>query len=559
MEKVKDYRVEQKLERDFIQKIEDLENFLQRRGGAQDDSVDFVVTGVERDEIKKNYELMLEAVKNVDVVFERENSLLTQKYRAVLEELKKQGGSGVDQNFLAFNRVEDPENIPGAQMFETDLSGFGDDNGVMIEELRGNAGQNLMRMDPAWKESMETTLEGLRQDRQQAQLQESYEFVKKRHEMVTNVRDLELEVDSRLGELFADFYLVSPKQKCMPDTLLAFKIFMLSKTNTVIEMGAFLKAFFKRLAVKHEPEAKRLLLLMYSLFGNVEIMGKMAVRLAGLSYQDDRPEFDNVIESFSHDYVVTVEAYKDLTDFSKKLEQMESRRFLKVTARVGAFIRAIFLKYLRLARKVRTRMWINEALDLLLDILVTTVSTLFGVPFLRRFIKRLISDLLLRLIEFLLDTAGLNVEKIPGLLKAFGRKLSSFFSKQMVESLDWPELLHRKLEPAQVSPELQFESDIATIDLETHIYEVATDPNNLYNKTERLEIFLLSDEHRKQMLPPLIQRDDFDTSLHDFGIQDRMLGDFEGRWKRHIAEQRSQPSPEQEKAMSAFRDVLKLI
>lgn len=585
-EKIPEYWKQQQKEIELVEKIQELQEYIESRGVMKEEEVDFMISNPEYEQYEKAYSFHLNYMRAAKLPHEKENSLPRQKIneltkQAAEEYFQKHGKRRDDHDqeskSESSNQNEDEAYVDkvetkGAELFDPTLDSFLEINKDILNEIPESQRKHFTNIDATIKKDYPEAIKVITDPDVQGLIVKNYEFFKKRFELVRDIRFLEEFSDIRLAEIMARSYYIDENIKCMPDTLLIFKIFSMIKSNIIIEDTIFLSTFFKTLMRRNENQAKRLLILTYSQLGNADSMVQLALKLRNINYKDNRKEMDEIINSFATNLSITIEGYKDLTEFSKNLETKESG----IMANIGNKMKSLFLyvirNYIGLLYDVDFTAQIYGILDKLIDLVATAITFLAGLPFLKRIIRELIKNMILSLLEFVLEKLGVDLNDLPGTIMKIGGKIKNAFAKRVIESLDWRELIRKQMTPKDFNPDSTFASNVNSEKLETIFYEAATDESSIYNQTETIEIFNFPVDDYLKMVPlveneniELLKSDKIDLSsyrsLFEVGPKERHEQDLRDIALRHEAlrKQRFVPSRERMLNERLFQNTLLLL
>lgn len=524
-----------KLERELLtteKQLDDMQEFLVRKGLECTDDIDFIIPPADVDFYENEYRGYLRTILKINsskpqeeqaplVLESSEDAEYMRKVKKDYDNIKTMvihPESPLDNNFEAGKMIL----LPLIIKTETAINSHNDQK--TAEKLHFEL-MKVFEMDKKDEERLQQVRESAEENFET--IQKLYNYSRHALEMAKDISKYELKVDKKLGELLAEIYRLDDDTKCLSDTNFAFDLFNLGKINVVYDVAEFINSFLLSLAQKTPQErqdAKRLMILLSSLFESEKATGILAKKISGMTevfldeekkkeeYQKNGWNVSNgeeaiawvkevetmqkktlslPIRKFSRTFSIMMDSYKELTDYAKDLASQKNTIFRRIVARFKTILFGQLMYVLQTAAEEELHNFIGEmfamAVSFIVDSLISNVILLDFIVMLRDWIHQIITNCVLMFIKFLLRKMGFRLEDVFKYIGNFIVKLGKAKAQQKFIDLDWKKLImDRGLPNPEDAPSF---SDVKPEELETVFFEASQNMKDSYNQLENLSLF----------------------------------------------------------------------
>lgn len=376
--------------------------------------------------------------------------------------------------------------------FETNIQHIFQNEQEYLDLLSTKEVQNLTIID----KNKQETISGIKNYfmENQDSIIKSFEYAKSKLELSRKIKKKEEEVDTKLAKIFVSIYRVEPMRKCFADTTLSYHMFNMVKTNVIDSDQIFFSVFIKELAKIQLSDAKKFMIVNYSLFSERDFILSILDKLKVIQNPESK-EFEKIAEDFSANMVFTITAYKNQTNYSRDL-RFQSTNFMDRL--VNCFFVSIKFRTMRFAKLMvnigRTEM-IRQIVAVIVNFLLGMIGFTGASPLLKIFLVNVFTVLINKILIFLTD-----------LLKIGLSELRDFYTLEIADSVnlettflsstDYEKLLIQKENDEQTT--VDFSSSNSEL-LEQIYFDAANDQKSIYNQIEIFEIYKFTEEQERQI------------------------------------------------------------
>lgn len=529
------------MERDKFEtekELDDLEQKLSRKGVSKELGVDFVIPDSRINSMEQEYRMYLQALYNT-------NQLLPQNEQFQFK---------LEQSEEAIKLRQDNPELDELQSLELDVDNPFEFSLTSAMRRLAHVFRAVAAADPKAKpakhfyprvekfsdyfqnpgaiqsEIFEKTSEIAKRNKDI--IHKLYLNSKYSLEMVKNIRTLELKIDRQLGRIYAETYRLDRETKCFSDTKLAYDIFNLAKINAVFDINAFLLSFLTTLAQTSKDDVKRLIIIISSLFESDENIQAIATKLSSINKLEPEevkniPDLNNennigvyydkrnylkkkslqyYIESFSRNFAVMSDSYKELTDYSHDLENQDNSFFRRIIAR---FKRIMFGDLLYILQKAAEDQLIEHleyilqiAIHRIVDVLIDSIGVLWFIPFLASKLHVILANVIMTLVRFMLQKMGSGISALSDAIERLVGSVSKKISRKNFMKLNWANSIFEIV--ASKKPKETNKPKVS--DLETQFFNAAQDKKDSFNQIEHLAIISYAQKNTSSLKQRILEK-----------------------------------------------------
>ena len=463
--------------------------------------IDFIISAEEKERITNKYESMKSLVQeyNLDLgesnfneeyenkenqkIFKSENSKIKEEDEEIDEfSAKYFAEQGNAINFGKFIIMK----------FQRDFKDF-ETNPVpstvpIIDFLDSNK-KELESLDQLYKENLDL-------------IQSVYNKAKSQYESMRKIEDLNKEIDLILAKIFFLIYKVNEDEYCFIPSVLSYHFFNMIKTNIITQNYEFIDTFLSMVANEYPREAKRFILISYSVFVEPAYLSKVSLKLARNfeTVEEEKNNIDIQIGHFATNFVMIVENYKDNTDYALDLQERSSSMLSKLTRHILRGITSVIQKFLWHLRSGTLKMGIGILFEIVLDSILSAlgIATACGpcIIAMKNFVIRTCMKVF-NYLHFVLKAKFIKFGKMISDIKA---KLNDFSNEIIYVDSDLTHLdkliakeNHEESVEKQDQKDGQAESSASISDMEKLFHDAATS-STIYNKISETKLFTVEFE-----------------------------------------------------------------
>lgn len=285
--------------------------------------------------------------------------------------------------------------------------------------------------------------------------------------LVSQIEDLERELDELLGNIFSEIFEMENRQRCFTISQLSYLFFSMFKTNIIANQHRFMIKFLSSIRF---TQAKEFVIYNYSLFSNKEFIANFENSFNTVSAAPDEifKNEENYLDQFTVNYLSVINIYKDVTEFGDPSKALQNgSAFTKVWKYLGVSILTFFSKDI-------SEYVVGELVKKLVKKLFHLIPFVSSIPFLDDVcafiiweISRFITKRLLKLFS---KFGSMITKQMSSLIDSFGSKKYT---------LDYQKIIQEQLNPKPPSTDIDFSFE----DLDKIYHKAYTKETNLYQLT----------------------------------------------------------------------------
>ena len=311
----------------------------------------------------------------------------------------------------------------------------------------------------------------------------TYQRMEAQLKMAMEIDEIEGLLDKELGEALARAQEVTPDKHCFQLAELSYFVFIMLKTNVVVNESRFFEGFFNGL---QSGSVKEFIVFNYMIFTNEDFVDDLLSRYEQSQKQamsDQNVLADLFVKDYVSNYTMMISFYRDMTEFGRAEDGV-----IQKSSMFAKNLLAMVLTLVQTKLEEFMEGNIEDLVDLVVGVIMTAIPFLALVPF----GKSILSSTLTYIIQFIIQILSVFAS---GVASFFNRKYGEMMNNQLKTQLksdflfDYMKEIEKVRKIGVEKKQASFDSNANIKILEEKYLAIMNDEENVFNKLESLNVY----------------------------------------------------------------------